>query len=780
MSCAWLQYDYMYCISWLINERYKMLKSIPLFVVLVCLILATCFAGGFGSKRERDWCPKPTCKRNRSRSFKPCRCDVACQIFGDCCNDYEMPMTSLSVNIRREMRRHLQCPLETKSVKVGKISMIRSCPKRFNSFAIKSLCEGNSVKDDAFMNWPVSSRVSGMVYRNLFCSMCWDEGGESISYWNLKLECPKQSESDCVRPKLNGATTVKPTFATITVKPEHEKLFAKNCGKKLLSPFKNGDNERDCYEKLDSKPCELGSQYENNCTRNPVDIVTSRKTKMWYKNKFCALCRGEQVSDLQCQYEDPPDHPSPGSEQSLTMLFDLELGTVKEDRKDSIKIQCKAGEIYDFVSQKCRSVWCGDGFEFIRGRCVVATDKNSNSSMNESCIIVQYSPDEYLLRSDGIIFAKALNRTFTSDLFKFGNNGSVNICVKHDEFSKYFRISSDLLSPDGTAGILSAIGQCISVICLAVLLIIYCYIPQLRNLPGKSLMSMSLALLLGQLMILLGPVAEGHYVACLLIAAFTHVFFLAMFFWMNAIAFDLTLTFTGRMMRSGQPNEQKWRFTKFCIYAWMSPLVILLISASLEISSTHTSPYNPDYGTRICWFNNGPALGVLFILPVSVLVAANMVMYTLTVYGICKASKAASIAKKSDKINILLYIKLSVILGGTWIFAFLWIVTRNVGLKYLFIVFNSLQGVFIFIAFICRRKVVRLLREQFTKSVSLRSKGSTTRSTRVPSSSSLKRDSSNLTAKPASDSSRRAIELSQKQSLINSENTTCSYDENNV
>ncbi|XP_074647958.1 uncharacterized protein LOC141903647 [Tubulanus polymorphus] len=761
-----------------------MLKSFPLFVVLVCLILATCFAGGFGSKRERDRCPKPTCKRNRSRSFKPCRCDVACQIFGDCCDDYERPMTSLRTSIRREMMQHLQCPLETESVIVRKISMIRSCPKRFNNFAIKSLCEGNSVKDDAFMNWPVSSRVSGMVYRNLFCSMCWDEGGESISYWKLRLECPKQYKIEYVRPTLYGATTVKPTFVTTTVKPEHEKLFAKNCTEKLLSPFKNGDNERGCYEKMNSGPCEPDSPFEKNCTRNPVDIVISSKTMIRYKNKLCGLCRGEQTSHLHCRQNTDDFGDSHVSvavyRQSLTMLFDLELGTVNVENKDLIKIQCKVGEIYDFVAKKCRSVWCGDGFEFIRGRCVVATDKNSNSSMNESCIIVQYSPDEYFLSSDGIIFAKALNRTFTSDSFKFGNNGSVNICVEYDEFSKHFRISSDLLSPDGTAGILSAIGQCISVICLAVLLIIYCFIPQLRNLPGKSLMSMSLALLLGQLMILLGPVAEGHYVACLLIAAFTHVFFLAMFFWMNAIAFDLTLTFSGRMMRSGQPSEQKWRFTKFCIYAWISPLVILLISASLEIFSTHTSPYNPDYGTRICWFNNGPALGVLFILPVSVLVAANMVMYTLTVYGICKASKAASIAKKSDKINILLYIKLSVILGGTWIFAFLWIVTRNVGLKYLFIVFNSLQGVFIFIAFICRRKVVRLLREQLTKSVSLRSKVSTTRSTRVPSSSSLKRDNSNLTAKPASDSSRRAIELSQKQSLINSENATCSYDENNV
>ena len=66
----------------------------------------------------------------------------------------------------------------------------------------------------------------------------------------------------------------------------------------------------------------------------------------------------------------------------------------------------------------------------------------------------------------------------------------------------------------------------------------------------------------------------------------------------------------------------------------------------------------------------------------------------------------------------LTYSQMSSLLGFTWIFGFLAAFVDVEALLYLFIVLNSLQGVYIFIAFICNKRVFRLWRDRRPSSCS--------------------------------------------------------------
>jgi hypothetical protein len=60
----------------------------------------------------------------------------------------------------------------------------------------------------------------------------------------------------------------------------------------------------------------------------------------------------------------------------------------------------------------------------------------------------------------------------------------------------------------------------------------------------------------------------------------------------------------------------------------------------------------------------------------------------------------------------MIYAKLSVVMGLGWMIGFLATFTGLTALWYVFIVFNSLQGAFICLAFVITRQVLRLAQEQ--------------------------------------------------------------------
>lgn len=93
------------------------------------------------------------------------------------------------------------------------------------------------------------------------------------------------------------------------------------------------------------------------------------------------------------------------------------------------------------------------------------------------------------------------------------------------------------------SGWASFIFTIISLVSMIFCLITFALFHELRNIPGWNIINLTLALTLAQLCFLMGSFVNGTNVFCFIIAMATHYGFLASFFWMNVIAFDLYRNF---------------------------------------------------------------------------------------------------------------------------------------------------------------------------------------------------------------------------------------------
>ena len=88
------------------------------------------------------------------------------------------------------------------------------------------------------------------------------------------------------------------------------------------------------------------------------------------------------------------------------------------------------------------------------------------------------------------------------------------------------------------------VGTVLSIISLCLLLSVYFSFKTLRNLPGKCLMNLSLALLCYQTIFLCTAKATEVVALCKAVAIFLHFFILVAFAWMTVMGFDTAKTFT--------------------------------------------------------------------------------------------------------------------------------------------------------------------------------------------------------------------------------------------
>ncbi|XP_070533343.1 uncharacterized protein [Ptychodera flava] len=298
-------------------------------------------------------------------------------------------------------------------------------------------------------------------------------------------------------------------------------------------------------------------------------------------------------------------------------------------------------------------------------------------------------------------------------------NGSVFVCsylsqngTRTDSYSAIFFEYSKAQT------ILTVVGSLLSLVFLTFSFITYCTFPSLRNLPGKTIMNLIVALFTAQAFLLFGSNQTQHYWFCASVAVVCHYFWLAVFFWMNVMAFDISRTFRKRL-RPRNPEDRNVLLRRYMIYAWGAPA--LIVPVCVIVNFCDCANCRIGYGTgSSCWIEEPLALVISFMTPVGVIIFANLVMYLRTIHGIWSTSKIAQkVTKKSEaenlKTQLLLYLKLTTIMGFTWIFGFIAAFTGIQAFWYLFIVFNTLQGVFIFFAFTLNRRIIRMWRRRLSK-----------------------------------------------------------------
>ncbi|XP_071946255.1 uncharacterized protein [Antedon mediterranea] len=257
--------------------------------------------------------------------------------------------------------------------------------------------------------------------------------------------------------------------------------------------------------------------------------------------------------------------------------------------------------------------------------------------------------------------------------------------------------------------IISCIGILLSLVALTITFIVRCVFRSLRTLLGKILMNLIGALFIGQLGVLLQGQGVAYPILCTTIAAVMHYVWLAAFFWMNAMALDFFFTF-GSKVKLRKRHSKRKILQAYMFYGWGAPIPIIILCLVIHFEQFNNLRFR--YGNEFaCWIYDEKSTLLAFGLPLMIILLFNILLFICAVIGlrltkvVNKVGDAKNTRLKRFRTDLLVYVKMSTLMGFTWIFGFVSAFTQLKIFRYTFIVLNSLQGVFIFMAFTCNKHV---------------------------------------------------------------------------
>ncbi|CAB3368144.1 Hypothetical predicted protein [Cloeon dipterum] len=283
-------------------------------------------------------------------------------------------------------------------------------------------------------------------------------------------------------------------------------------------------------------------------------------------------------------------------------------------------------------------------------------------------------------------------------------------------------------SPQNVQYSIYSVGMLLSSVFMLLTLAVYALLPQLRNLHGKCLMCHVGCLLSAY--ISLSIVQLGSDVIplwlCTLIPFVIQFTFSSAFFWLNIMCFDICWMFNRVRTISGSSAErERKKLIIYSSYAWGCPLFLLIICIlTSTIESLPSFVPRPKFGEQSCWYSprqeDRLAIILYFFGPISVLMIMNLLFFARTAYRVVTLRKGTGMLNRSDNQSsnekqrtFVLYLKLFVVMGLTWIMEVVsFLVQGPTYMWYVTDVCNTLQGLAIFLIFVWKPKVRRLLRER--------------------------------------------------------------------
>ncbi|XP_068186481.1 adhesion G-protein coupled receptor G2 [Antennarius striatus] len=245
------------------------------------------------------------------------------------------------------------------------------------------------------------------------------------------------------------------------------------------------------------------------------------------------------------------------------------------------------------------------------------------------------------------------------------------------------------------------IGCGVSAIFLSVTLLTYLSFGKLRkDIPSKILIQLCLALLLLNLVFLvdawlaLYPNAVG---LCISTAWFLHYFLLATFTWMGLEAVHMYLALV--KVFNSYVSHYMLRFSSV---GWGVPMIVVIIVIAVDKDNYGLVSYGrfPD-GTSddFCWLRNDIAFYVAVVAYFCVIFLFNFIMFIVVMVQLCRIKKQNphNSLHRSAMQDARSVVGITLLLGLTWGFAFFAWGPVNLPFMYLFSIFNSFQGFFIFL-----------------------------------------------------------------------------------
>ncbi|XP_013391984.1 adhesion G-protein coupled receptor G6 [Lingula anatina] len=268
-------------------------------------------------------------------------------------------------------------------------------------------------------------------------------------------------------------------------------------------------------------------------------------------------------------------------------------------------------------------------------------------------------------------------------------NHLTNFALLVDVYSsavKIDKINREILS------IITYVGCAISSVALLLTIVTHVVFRKLlKDIPAKILINLCVALLGLNLMFVSGTQELSNVIVCKLVAAFLHYFLLSTMSWMLVEAFYMYLA----LVKVFDVYFRKM-ILKFAVFGWGFPLFVVVLTTAINVD--HYGYYT-GYDATFCWLTPVP-MYITVIAPIGLTIVLNFVSFILVFRQIrrhAKQRKITSVKTSSVASQVKGTCSMVVLLGLTWGFAFLTVSAKFMVFHYLFAIFNSLQGLFLFI-----------------------------------------------------------------------------------
>ncbi|KAM3962558.1 putative G-protein coupled receptor Mth-like 3 [Aphomia sociella] len=244
-------------------------------------------------------------------------------------------------------------------------------------------------------------------------------------------------------------------------------------------------------------------------------------------------------------------------------------------------------------------------------------------------------------------------------------------------------------------------GYCmiVSVVFLILTAAVYTALPELRDLLGKSLISFCGSMSIGLIILIIMKLMEYSNMALCATRGFLAYFFIvSSFFWSNAMAIQIMISMRRSCLYDGGWKEYLW----YALYSWGCPAVLTIIIAIINF---HPGDHpKPGIGLMHCWFVGNQHWYYMYSV-MSVLILINIAIFIWTLSSFwCLSFHSTHI--KATKYKLLLTMRLFILMGVPWIFEMISsLVDENI-VWAIIDIFNTLQGLLIFILLVVLRKRV--------------------------------------------------------------------------
>lgn len=683
-----------------------------------------------GGHRAHAGLSSPTCQlrekcsQDASRPTSPfsrnCFCDALCTYYDDCCKDYQKPpggATALAdlprgvATCQRMDDIHTGLPIE-----VYKVS---KCPKDFADRGVRSQCENNvsPATSNRFFLLPVTGNASLVLYRNIFCAIC--AGERQPIFWLAKLRCGSHL-------RLNRTSDLKEFIhaaCPVDFAPVREWGGLPGDPRRCRSHI--GKCDREWRDEATRQRCRQETNY----------VYAGNRA---FRNKHCAKCNHVNETYLRCDdVKSSPDIVGVATDAYfegsapfvVTLDFNKRHAVVTETKTGSGYVaetrnafpDCPStGGVYDPFIDDCRQVTCSPDMEFLGGRCVPMSTLQNDREAEE---VIESRGLRRLSAGDGDDYDddKENNTELTSSVFvtsvAMDTIATSRVAPPFEPMSARFV----LFQMNSLQRLLSIVGTLFCLLSLVVYVVLYYLFSVLRSDgANRYVVCYSVCLIVAHLLFLFVILPNDNFpgpLACFGLSVVIQYAYMTAFFWLSVMTIDVfhRLTTSDPRSADGSPDQrgQCACFALFSVYAWLIPAAAMAGSTAIAVLRLDGWDQLYDGKTRGC-FMLGLSQLLLFILPISLVIATNVSMYVIVTCRLCleprPINKNPELLRQTakDKKRFVICVQLTVVMTTTWVMALTAHLTGLSLLWYVFIAFDTLQGLSVCLAFVWKVKVWHL------------------------------------------------------------------------